>query len=70
MLVIRRREGEEIVINETTRIRILKLNSGNCQIGIEAPQSENIRRGELLPRHEEILMRTAMGMGLSLGLAE
>ncbi|MBL8816327.1 MAG: carbon storage regulator [Planctomyces sp.] len=50
MLVIRRREGEEIIINETTRIRILKLNSGNCQIGIDAPLSETVRRGELIPR--------------------
>ncbi len=64
MLVIRRREGEEIVINETTTIRILKLNSGNCQIGIEAPRSEKIRRGELLPHDEQLLMRTAISLEL------
>ncbi len=64
MLVIRRREGEEIIINETTRIRVLKLNSGNCQIGIEAPQTEHIRRGELQPREEELLVRTALALEL------
>lgn len=64
MLVIRRREGEEIVINETTRIRILKLNPGNCQVGIEAPLTECIRRGELMPREENLLQRTALALEL------
>ena len=64
MLVIRRREGEEIVINETTRIRILKVNSGNCQVGIEAPLTECIRRGELMPREEHLLQRTALALEL------
>jgi carbon storage regulator CsrA len=62
MLVIRRREGEEIIINETTRIRILKLNAGNCQIGIEAPRSESIRRGELLARDEELLLQLSAAL--------
>lgn len=65
MLVIRRREGEEIVINESTRIRILKLNSGNCQIGIEAPRSESVRRGELQPRDEQLLLKTVAALELS-----
>lgn len=59
MLVIRRREGEEIIINETTRIRVLKVAPGCCQIGIEAPLSDKIRRGELIS-HSSILYKIIM----------
>lgn len=65
MLVLKRRIGEEIVINETTRIRVLKTSDGGCSIGIEAPKSDLIRRGELPADMERILQSTADAIGVS-----
>jgi carbon storage regulator CsrA len=65
MLMLKRKLGEEIIINEHTRIRIVRINPTNCQIGIEAPQSEHIRRGEIAPQTEDILQRTAESIGVT-----
>ena len=65
MLMLKRRLGEEIIINEHTRIRIVRINSTSCEIGIEAPQSEHIRRGEIAPLTEDILQRTAESIGVT-----
>ncbi len=62
MLVLRRNTGEEILINETTRIRILKATNGKCSIGIEAPETDHIRRGELAPESERLIQQTAARM--------
>jgi len=65
MLVLRRAAGEEIVINETTRIRILKAANGQCSLGIDAPASERIRRAELAPESEQLIKQTAARMELA-----
>jgi carbon storage regulator CsrA len=65
MLNLKRRAGECIVINEHTVIRILKTGPGACQIGIEAPRSEHIRRGEIAPESEEIIRHTVEAMGIA-----
>jgi carbon storage regulator CsrA len=65
MLMLKRRLGEEIVINEHTRIRIVRIDSKSCQIGIEAPQSDHIRRGEIAPLSEDILQQTAEAIGVT-----
>ncbi|MDG1896595.1 MAG: carbon storage regulator [Fuerstiella sp.] len=65
MLNLKRRAGECIVINEHTVIRILKTGPGACQIGIEAPRSEHIRRGEIAPESEEIIRHTVEAMGVA-----
>lgn len=64
MLVLKRRTDEEIVINETTRIRILKTSNGGCEIGIEAPPDQHIRRGEIPVDVEKMLLRTAGAIGV------
>ncbi|MCP4174391.1 MAG: carbon storage regulator [Fuerstiella sp.] len=64
MLNLKRRAGECIVINEQTVIRILRTGPGGCQIGIEAPQSEHIRRGEIAPESEQIMRETAEAIGV------
>lgn len=64
MLVLKRNVDEEIVINETTRIRILKAANGTCRIGIEAPTSERIRRAELAPESEQLIQQTAARLEL------
>jgi carbon storage regulator CsrA len=47
MLVLSRRDGEEIVIGKDVVIKVLASNGGRVRIGIEAPRSVAIRRAEL-----------------------
>jgi carbon storage regulator CsrA len=49
MLVLRRRKGEQIIINEEIRIYVAQASEGSCTLSIEAPSSFVIRRGELPP---------------------
>jgi carbon storage regulator CsrA len=64
MLVLRRRLGEEIVINERMRIRVLETSNGGCRLAFDAPDTDRIRRAELPPREEDILQQTAASMEL------
>ena len=49
MLVITRKLDETIVLPELgVEIRVLKTQGGGVRLGIEAPQTVSIRRGELL----------------------
>lgn len=52
MLVLTRRQNEEIVIGDNIVIRVLRTGSGSVKIGVEAPEGVGIRRGELRPREE------------------
>ena len=54
MLVLTRREGEEIVVNERMRIRVVKTSGGGCKLAFDAPQSDRIRRAELPPMEVEV----------------
>lgn len=47
MLVLTRKCGEEIVIGDSIRICITKVESSRVRVGIEAPRSIAIRRCEL-----------------------
>ena len=64
MLVLSRREGEEIIVNERMRIRVLKIKGGGCQLAFDAPESDRIRRAELPPFEEEVIQGTATALGL------
>ena len=59
MLVLKRRVGEEIVINERMRIRVLEVSGGGCRLAFDAPESDRIRRAELPPFYEDLLQETA-----------
>lgn len=52
MLVLTRRQNEEIVIGDNIVVRVLRTGSGSVKIGVEAPEGVGIRRGELRPREE------------------
>jgi carbon storage regulator len=52
MLVLTRRQNEEIVIGDDVVIRVLRTGSGSVKIGVVAPEGVGIRRGELRPREE------------------
>ena len=47
MLVIGRKPGEHIIINDEITIKIVKCNEGDLRIGIEAPLNIKIMRGEV-----------------------
>jgi carbon storage regulator CsrA len=51
MLVLKRRPGESIIVNEQMRILVVKTSGGGCQLAFDAPESDQIRRAEL-PRCE------------------
>ena len=47
MLVLSRKPNEEILIGENIKITVLKVKGNTVRIGIEAPQSVKVKRGEL-----------------------
>ncbi len=47
MLIIRRRQGESILIGEDIRVRIVELSPGRVKIGIDAPPDVLILREEI-----------------------
>ena len=57
--MLTRRIGEEIVIADSIRLTIVALRKGRVRLGITAPESVPIARGELVARHtkEHILTR-------------
>ena len=46
MLLIGRRPGEEIVIAENIKIRIVSINRGKVQVGIDAPKDVPVMRSD------------------------
>jgi carbon storage regulator len=50
MLVLSRKFGECIQIGESIRVQVVGITGGRVKIGIEAPKSVGILRGELKPR--------------------
>ena len=59
MLVLKRRKGEEIIINEEIRIVVRQTSDGSCSLAIEAPDYCRIRRAELPDFQEVIIQQTA-----------
>jgi len=56
MLVLRRRIGEAIIINENIRIVVSQTTDSSCSLAIDAPTSVQIRRAEL-PAFQEALVQ-------------
>jgi carbon storage regulator len=50
MLILSRRIGEAIVINDNTRIRVLSASGGTVRLGIEAPRTVEVHREEVYRR--------------------
>ena len=59
MLVLNRRKGEEIIINDEIRILVSQTTNGSCRLAIEAPECYRIRRAELPDFQEAIIQKTA-----------
>lgn len=64
MLVLKRRKGESIIINERMRILVIDTGDGGCQLAFDAPLSDRIRRAELPPFEEDVIQKTAVAFGV------
>jgi carbon storage regulator len=53
MLVLARKLGQEIVIDGGITLKVLSVRGGTVRLGIEAPQSIPVERGELKARREQ-----------------
>lgn len=53
MLVLSRKAGDFIQIAENIEVRILEIKGDTVRIGIEAPKSVDILRGELIQSVKE-----------------
>ena len=53
MLVLSRKEGEKIIIDDNIEVTVLEAENGKVQIGIDAPKSIEIHREEVYRRIEE-----------------
>ena len=60
MLVLSRRVGEEIVIADEIKIRVVRCAGNRVTIGIEAPPHISIQRKELL---EQLLVEAGSAKG-------
>jgi len=49
MLVLSRRDGEQILVGDDVVIKVLSIAGGRVRVGIEAPRNVSIRRSELKP---------------------
>lgn len=47
MLVVGRRPGEYVVINDHIKVHVIKSEDGHLRLGIEAPKEVSIVRGEI-----------------------
>ena len=52
MLVLSRKLQEEILIGDNVKITVLKVKGNTVRLGIEAPRSVRVVRGELTPIEE------------------
>lgn len=47
MLIVTRKDNEQIIVGDDIVITILENGGNRCRIGIDAPKEVRIRRGEL-----------------------
>ena len=52
MLVLTRRKGEQILIGENVLVTVVDTGRDTVRIGLDAPRSTRIKRGELLENGE------------------
>jgi len=60
MLVLNRKNGEEIKIGNDITIRIISAQDGNTKLGIEAPHDIAILRGELYENIKESVIKASV----------
>ena len=64
MLILARKTGETIAINDNIKITVLEMKGGQVKLGIEAPRDISIHREEVLNRIiEENKRATSKSLG-------
>ena len=53
MLVLSRKQGEEVVIGDDIRLTVVAIRGGRVRLGFTAPPDVAIQREELCPGSEE-----------------
>lgn len=53
MLVLTRKAGQQIIIDDVIRIEVLEVRAGKVRLGIEAPPSVRIDRLEIAQKRAE-----------------
>lgn len=52
MLVLGRKPGEYVMINENIKVMVVRSDEGDLRLAIKAPKNVSIIRGELLEKKE------------------
>jgi len=53
MLVLSRKEGEEVLVGDNVIVRIVRVRGDRVTIGFEAPKDVIIKRTELLSKEDQ-----------------
>ena len=63
MLILSRKQGEQIVINENIVVTVMHISPSTVRIGVSAPRDVSIRRNELSPKMRpfEVPVEEALG---------
>ena len=61
MLILNRRVGERIRIGDDVVITVLEVGRNQVKIGVEAPRSVSVHRGEIYERIQEENREAALG---------
>ena len=64
MLVLSRKEGEKIIIDDNIEVTVLESENGQVQLGIDAPQSIEIHREEVYRKIEKENREAAEGIDI------
>ena len=59
MLVLNRKIGDEIIIGNGIKVKVLAVTDSNVKLGIEAPQDVAILRGELYQNVKESVIKAS-----------
>ena len=54
MLILGRKEGENVVIDGKCIIKVVKIQGNRITLGIEAPNDVKVLRGELLASEKQV----------------
>lgn len=57
MLVLTRKVNEEIVIGDNIRLKIVAIGGNRVKIGISAPGSVEVLRGEVIERQPRLVLQ-------------
>ena len=64
MLVLTRKEGQQLVINSDIVVTVVSCGNGRVRLGVKAPQHVSVDRGEI---HERKMEFIDIDMGSSIG---